>query len=205
MAREAERAGNASNPYMRPVSLWVLMFATICLSAPARAQQAQPPTGEVAQSTSQDAKDLDRIREALAKPTPSLILNVEVPADFKVEVNEQEKLDDLLKTLDFRAGPVPAGGLYAYELQRVVFNPTNYPLMQPYAAFSGSELLTLAVEGLAGHYAAGKAVSALSDAERNRARAAARADVLRSIADYCAARPDKGAGIPICEPPPQVH
>jgi hypothetical protein len=187
---------------MRLVSVLVLTFSTICLSAPARAQQAQPPTGEVAQSTSQDAKDLDRIREALAKPTPSLILNVEVPANFKVEVNEQEKLDDLLKTLDFRAGPVPAGGLYAYELQHVVFNPTNYPLMQPYAAFSGSELLTLAAESLAGHYAGGKAINALSETERNRAKAAARADVLRSIADYCAARPDKGADIPICQPAP---
>jgi hypothetical protein len=189
--------------------LVLLLVATICLPAPALAQEAAQPgkmspasPSEPAQSTSQDAKDLDRIREALAKPTPSLILNVEVPADFKVEVNEQQKLDDLLKTLDFRAGPVPAGGLYAYELQHVVFNPTNYPLMQPYAAFSGSELLTLAVESIAGHYAGGKAVSALSAAERNRARAAARADVLRSIADYCAARSDKGVGIPICEPPP---
>jgi hypothetical protein len=189
-----------------------LLVATIWLAAPVLAQEAVPPAkvspappSEAALPASQDAKDLDRIREALAKPSPSLILNVEVPADFKVEVNEQQKLDDLLKSLDFRAGPVPAGGLYAYELQRVIFNPTNYPLMQPYAAFSGSELLTLAAESLAGHYAGGKALSALSDTERSRARAAARADVLRSIADYCAARPDKGAGIPICEPPPDVH
>jgi hypothetical protein len=197
---------------MRLVLLFGLLVATIWLGAPAMAQEAaQPgkmspaPPGDAIQPTSQDAKDLDRIREALAKPLPSLILNVDVPADFKVEVNEQQKLDDLLKSLDFRAGPVPAGGLYAYEQQRLVFNPTNYPMMQPYAAFSGSELLTLAVESLAGHYAGGKALSALSEAERNRARAAARADVLRSIADYCAARPDRGAGIPICEPPPDIH
>ena len=169
------------------------------------AQQAQPSAAlspgspdEVAQSASQDAKDLDRIREGLAKPSPTLILRVVVPADFKSAVSEQQKLDDLINSFDFRSGPTPPGGVYAYEQQRVVFNPTNYPLMQPYAAFSGSELLTLAIESVVGHYAGGKAVDALTQTEHDRAKAAARADVLRSIADYCAGQPDKGAGIPIC-------
>ena len=118
-------------------------------------------------------------------------------------MTEQQKLDDLINSFDFQSGPTPPGGVYAYEQQRVVFNPTNYPLMQPYAAFSGSELLTLAIESVVGHYAGGKAVDALTQTEHDRAKAAARADVLRSIADYCAARPDKGAGIPICQPTPQ--
>ena len=184
------------------------MVAAVLLSAPAFAQPAHPsevspaPPADAAQSTSQDARDLDRIREALGKPTPTLILPVNVPADFRSEVSEQQKLDELIKSFDFRSGPTPPGGVYAYEQQRVVFNPTNYPLMQPYAAFSGSELLTLAVESLVGHYAGGKAVSALSQAEHDRAKAAARADVLRSIADYCAAQLDKGAGIPICQTAP---
>ena len=46
--------------------------------------------------------------------------------------------------------------------------------MQPYAAFSGGQLLTILIENLVGKYLGGKMVDAVSAAERKRAEAAAR-------------------------------
>ena len=67
---------------------------------------------------------------------------------FKVMVEERGPFDELLATLDLKHySPVP-GGLYAPEIQRLISNPVDHPLAQPYAAFSGPELLTIAVENL---------------------------------------------------------
>jgi len=175
-----------------------LLFAAILLATPATAQQPSSSSPETAKPKSEDTQDLEHIREALAKPAPTLTLKVQVPADFKSEVREQQKLDDLMKSFDFRGGPVPAGGLYAYEQQRQVFNSTNRPLMQPYAPFASAELLTLAIESVLEKYIGAPAVKAVAQGNRARAESAARAEVLRSIADYCAAQPAKN-DIPICQ------
>lgn len=135
------------------------------------------------------------------KPTPTFSFRFDVPpADFRSEVHEQQKLDELVRSLDFRGGPVPAGGLYNYEQQRVMRNSLN-PLMQPYAAFSGGELLTVSIEALAEKYLGGKAIGSVSKAERARAESAARAEVLRRIADWCAAQPEQATNQPICQNP----
>jgi hypothetical protein len=72
------------------------------------------------------------------------------------------------------------------------------PLRQPYAAFSQGELLTILIENLVGKYLGGKAVNAVSSAERAHAESAAREEVKQAIRDYCAAQPNNGAGIQIC-------
>ena len=54
----------------------------------------------------------------------------------------------ILSTLDFKSGPRRPGGLYGYEQQQLIWNKVDRPLAQPYAAFSGGELITLAIEGL---------------------------------------------------------
>jgi len=143
---------------------------------------------------------LDKIRDALQQPPAQALRGLNEIPNFKVEIHERPKvsLDDLIKSLDFKAGPVPAGGVYAHEQQRQMFNPTDHPLQQPYAAFSQSELLTVLVENLVGKYLAGKAVNAVTSAERAHAEAAAREEVHRAIAEYCSAQPNHGAGIDIC-------
>ena len=143
---------------------------------------------------------LDKTREALQQPPAQTLRGLNDIPNFKVEIHERSKvsLDDLIKSLDFKAGPVPAGGVYGYEQQRQIWNPTDHPLQQPYAAFSQSELLTVLVENLVGKYLAGKAVNAVTSAERAHAEAAAREEVHRAIAEYCAAQPNHGAGIDIC-------
>jgi hypothetical protein len=140
---------------------------------------------------------LDHIRDALNRPPATWTLKFDVTSDFRTEIHEQQKLEELARSLDFKSGPVPAGGVYMDEQQRVMNNATNNPLRQPYAAFNAGELITLTVESLAERYLGGHAHAA-STADRDNAEARARADVLHAIAEFCDGQPDSGAGQPIC-------
>ncbi|HZR22441.1 MAG TPA: hypothetical protein VFA59_02565 [Vicinamibacterales bacterium] len=144
---------------------------------------------------------LDKIKEGLEQ-TPTLRLRGlnEVPT-FKVEIHERQKpfaLEELLKDADVKPGPIPAGGLYAYEMQRQLWHTSDNPLRQPYAAFSQPQLLTILIENLVGKYLAGKAINAVTSAERAHAEAQARDDVHSAVAEYCSAQPYGGRGIEIC-------
>jgi hypothetical protein len=147
---------------------------------------------------------LDRIRKELERPPLFPILDLRDQPTFRVEVQERNRLQDILSTLDFSGGPVPAGGLYAAEMQRVMFPSVSNPLRQPYAAFNQPELMTIIVETLAGTYLVKKAVAAATKAEREAAEAAARDDLRRAVLQYCAGQPNNGAGIAICENPPPL-
>src|SRR5262245_231781 len=132
-----------------------LAIAWILMASPAFGQDAGVSPGTSAQSSGKDNQpgdlpvSLDRIRAGLKKQaTESLLIRTEVPADFRIHILEQQKIDDMLSKLDFKSGtgPTPAGGVYGYEQQRRLFNPVDHPLVQPYAAFSGGELITIAIE-----------------------------------------------------------
>lgn len=160
---------------------------------------ATPAIGRQAAATDQQAS-LDRIRAGLERPAGTILLTpIDAPADFRLQILEQQKIDELIAKLDFKSGPVPPGGLYGYEQQRVT-NPTSNPLAQPYAAFSGGELLTIAIENIVGRYLGGQLAHSVSEAERARAARLAREEVSRTIAGYCAARQDRN-GIVICNRP----
>jgi hypothetical protein len=190
--------------------LYSLVVAAILTGAPVFAQEPEPSPADAPPSSSVDGGEsklpvsLDRIREALAKaPAKPLLRGVAEQPDFKITVEERViTLDDLFKPEDFRVGPTPAGGLYAYEQQQVLSNKVDSPLTQPYAAFSGNELITLALESLVIKYLASRAVGAVTEADRAAREAAARAAVARAIAEYCAAQPDSGTSIPICSTAP---
>src|SRR5262245_36159007 len=123
-----------------------LAFAAILLAGPAIAQQPQPSTTAAPASSQSDANaaatlnfpvSLERIRGALERPTPAQMLKgLDEKPTFRVEIREQQKIDELIATLDFKGGPTPPGGVYGYEQQRLVFPPVDNPLAQPYAAFS---------------------------------------------------------------------
>ena len=81
--------------------------------------------------------------------------------------------------------PVPAGGVYMAEQNRIMFPPVDNPLRQPYGAFSQSELLTILIENLVGKYLGGKALNAVSKRSATSAEAAARDEVRSAIAQYC--------------------
>jgi hypothetical protein len=195
-----------------------LLFVAMLMTAPVAARQARGPETAPATSpdpapasASQPAKpadlpvSLDRIREALERPP---LFPVQAPINqplFRVDVQQRNRLQDILSTLNFSSGPRPAGGLYAAEAQRVMFPSVSNPLRQPYAAFSQSELLTIIIENLAGRYLADKLVGAVTANDRAAAEAAARDELRRTIAEYCAGQPNQGAAITICtNPPPEL-
>jgi hypothetical protein len=192
------------------MSLVCLLIAALLMASPAVAQEPSASTpGTASQSSAADGQStdlpvsLDHIRAGLKRQaTDSLLKRAEIPPDFRIKILEQQKIDDMLSKLDFKgiSGPAPAGGLYGYEQQQRLFNSVDHPLVQPYAAFSGGELITIAIENLIARYLGGRIVSGITEAERARAERAARVEVDRTIADYCAARPDR-ADIQLCQSP----
>ncbi len=196
--------------------LIALLFTAVLTVSPARAQQAQPSSSpDTRTSTTQAPKDndsrgatgdlnlpvsIDKIKEALQQPPSQLSLRtIDERPTFRVQIQERQKIEELLATLNFKTGPAPGGGLYGYEQQRQMFPAADNPLRQPYAAFSQGELLTILIENLLGKYLGGRAVNAVSDFERKRAEAAAKEEVREAVTQYCAAQPRAGAGIQICE------
>jgi hypothetical protein len=200
--------------------LCALLFTATLAASPAPAQPAASPPvspaeepASASQDTDTDASkgepqtppelnlpvSLDKIREGLQqKPGLSLRALDERPT-FRVQILERQKIEELLATLNFKAGPTPAGGIYMYEQQRQMFNPVDRPLMQPYAAFNTGQLLTILIENLVGKYLGGKAIDAVSKMERARAEANAREEVRAAVAQYCNAQPNLGVGIQICD------
>ncbi len=190
-----------------------------------RASSAQPPASAPQDSTQQagtrdsartedrgrtndqETKDqepglpvsLDKIKDALKQPPSALTLrSLDETPTFRMQIFERQKIEELLATLNFKTSPAPGGGLYGYEMQRQMFPAVDNPLRQPYAAFSGGELLTILIENLVGRYLAGRAMDAVSNAERARAEAAAKEEVRNAVTQYCAAQPNAGAGLQIC-------
>ena len=181
-----------------------LLFTATLIAAPAGAQQTSTSSAGDAggeQGAATLPVSLAKIREALSTTSLLSLSTVDERPTFRVQVRERQRLEELLATLDFKAGPVPAGGVYMSEQNRIMFPSVDNPLRQPLAAFNQPELLTILVENLVRSYLGGKAVSAISRAERAGAEAAARDEVRSAIAQYCGSQPGAGAGIQICDTP----
>jgi hypothetical protein len=176
---------------------------------PKPARVTAPTTGaaEAADKTHFDLPvSLDNIKRGLEQPPPTLSLRtIDERPTFRVQILERQRIDELLATLNFKAGPTPAGGLYWDEIQRQQLPSVDNPLRQPYAAFGQGELLTILVENLVGKYLGGKAVNAASKAERAHAESAAKEEVRQAVQSYCAAQPNGGSGIEICSLSPAVR
>ncbi len=202
--------------------LIALLFTAILTTSTAWAQVPQPSSTSASSSEQQDKagsgtkdKDLEtngpslpvsieKIREALEQPIPSQSLRaLDERPTFRIQIQERMKIEELLASLNFKTSPAPGGGLYGYEQQRQMFPAVDNPLRQPYAAFNQPELLTILVENLVGKYLAGKAGSAISNAERAHAEANAREEVRVAVEQYCNAQPQAGTGIQICDTAPK--
>jgi len=185
--------------------LIALLFTATIVAAPAAAQPTPAPGAAEAASPAQDETrlpvSLSKIRGAL-ETTPLLNLSaVDERPTFRVQIQERQKLEELLATLKFKPEPVPAGGIYMAEQNRIMFPSVDNPLRQPLAAFNQPELLTILIENLVGKYLAGKAANGISHAERARAEAAAKDEVRAAVAQYCSSQPNSGTGIQICDTP----
>jgi hypothetical protein len=187
--------------------LVLLIVTTMALASTGLAQEpvASPPVaGQPSAADSAGATlpvSLDRIREGLKQASDSRLKNLDVKPDFTIQIEEQRHIDEIMSKLDFKSGPAPAGGLYAYEQQRQLFKPSSRPLQQPYAAYSGGEFFTIAIENLLRVYLGDKLKNGLATRARARDEAGAREEVDQAIAEYCASRPDR-ADIQLCLDPP---
>src|SRR4051812_41184551 len=107
-----------------------VLLTGIVMTCPVLAQS--PPASPAAESSSH-GKDgahlslpvsVDKIQEQLSRP-PALSLRSinETAADqalyFRMQVQEHQKIQELMSTLDFKSGPAVPGGLYAAEIQRL--------------------------------------------------------------------------------------
>ena len=188
--------------------LLALVFTAIVIASPAGARQtaaSSPQDGTKDESTKDQGSTLpvsiSKIREAL-QTTPLLSLRTQDESTtFRIQILERQKIEELLATLKFKPVPVPAGGVYMAEQNRIMFPSVDNPLRQTLAAFNQSELLTILIENLVGHYLGGKGLNAISKAERASAEAAAKDEVRNAVAQYCGAQPRNGAGIQICDTP----
>ncbi len=191
------------------MGLLPLLLSAILTASPAGAQQSPAPPAAAEAARDQASKDqpgsaspvsLTKIREAL-ETTPIVPLrSLDETPTFRVQILERQKLDELLATLNFKPGLIPAGGVNMAEQNRVMFPPVDNPLRQPLAAFNQGELLTILIENLAGKYLIGKSLAAISNAERARALAEAKEEVRTAVGQYCGTQPNQGAGITICDP-----
>jgi hypothetical protein len=192
--------------------LIALLLTGWLLSPAALAQQVQPSSAAAGASSQPDATpattpalpvSLDKIRDGLERTAaPGILLkNVEDNPTFRVEILERRKIEALLATLDFKSGPTPPGGVYGYEQQRVMFPAVDNPMAQPYAAFSQTELAIVSAESAINMMLAKYLAKGIRNAYRASQEQAARAEVERAIAEYCASKPNGGAGIQLCVPP----
>ncbi|HJR60185.1 MAG TPA: hypothetical protein VJ813_12320 [Vicinamibacterales bacterium] len=147
---------------------------------PAPAPQANPPI-ELPVS-------LTRIQKALSRP-PAIKPTTNRPV-FRVEVFARKPtIEDILGP-DYLLGPVPASGMTHQEFLHMV-TPVEYRGM---SMFTNGEAMTLAAVGLAFNWALMKAIDKLKEARTERAKEAARREVLQAMNELEAAR--KKAGLP---------
>jgi len=162
-----------------------LVVTSLLAAAAAQAQDVTPTPLNLPVS-------VDKIRAALLQPAPAEPLKGFSGADapmFHVDVLEWQKFEDLFAKIKVDPpGPQVAGGIYAYDQFQRLFPRIDNPLVQPYAAFSTGELITLAVEALAEKYVAEKMSHVVGPALREQAEREAREEVARSLAAYRAAQ-----------------
>jgi hypothetical protein len=190
--------------------IFLMVVATLA-TAPAAGQSAPPSSpGATARQSAAGDQDvdkagpvsLDRIREGLArssfKPLDLRIADNDVQVDYKIGIQQALPIERFFSPEDFKAGPVPFGGVYAHEMQRVMNNPNRNPLAQPYAGFTGGEFAQVAATSVLFDLVAKYLTRGLGEFARASEERAAREEVARAIREYCAAQPGGGAHIEIC-------
>jgi hypothetical protein len=184
-----------------------LLVAALLIGGPAFAQEPAASPARGSQSPAEDGAtstlpvSLDRIREGLthAPEYPSL-RSLSERADFTVTIQEDMKdrltFQKRLEQMDFSSGPAPAGGVYAYDQQRMLSRMNRPHEQQPLAGFTGGEMVQVAITSVLSKLLG----SQLADLFKGLASSdtAAREQVERDVAEYCARQPGGGDGIAIC-------
>jgi hypothetical protein len=151
--------------------------------------QKKPQAGTVKIDPADLPVSLDRIQRALAN-TPMLRFDQSDRPVFRVQVfGEQPTIEDILGP-DFAKGPVKYGSMTHQEFLNVV-TPKD---VQGYAAFSNKEGATVAATSFLLQWTLQKAIHKFNETQDERARAAARQEVIDALNELEKAR--ARAGLP---------
>lgn len=154
---------------------------------PAGTPQQPAPKPEVTIDPADLPVSLDRIQRALAH-TPKLRFDTNDKPVFRVEVfGEKPTIEDILGP-DFHKGPVKYGTMTHQEFLNMV-TPKD---VQGYAAFSNAEGATVAATSFLLQWTLQKAIHKLREAKDERAREAARAEVVEALNELDKARAKAG-------------
>lgn len=151
-------------------------MASVMAQAPPA--QAPPPQKPPAATVTADELpvSLDRIQQALAS-TPKLRFDDQDRPVFRVEVfGEKPTIEDILGP-DFARGPVKHGAMTHQEFLNLV-TPKD---VQGYAAFSNKEGMTVAATSFLLQWTLQKAIQKYRETKDERAREAARREVMEAL------------------------
>lgn len=173
------------------MDLHALALLGMLLTAPQQGAASVPGAAPDPETTQPDAGaiqlpvSLERIQEAVSRP-PAIRTGGERPV-FRVEVIERRPtIEDILGP-DYLRGPAPASSMSHQEFLNMV-TPQEFRGM---AMFTNKEAITIAATSLALQWALSKAVDKLKDARTERAKEAARREVLEAMNAIEAARKRK--------------
>lgn len=168
--------------------LLALALTGILIGARAFAQSGQPPAPPSSTDDGQEnlPVSLDRIRQALEQAPAEPLRGLDERPHFRVQIEERRRIDELLSTLKFDSGPAVPGGVHGYQQEQLAFPSVQNPLMQPYSAFNQGQLATILIENLLVRYFGSRMLQGIADDSRTRAEQAAREEVQRALAEFCA-------------------
>lgn len=161
-----------------PLTSWSLILTMASVLAQAPPAQAPPPQKPPAATVTADELpvSLDRIQQALAS-TPKLRFDDQDRPVFRVEVfGEKPTIEDILGP-DFARGPVKHGAMTHQEFLNLV-TPKD---VQGYAAFSNKEGMTVAATSFLLQWTLQKAIQKYRETKDERAREAARREVMEAL------------------------
>ena len=175
---------------MMPIRCLALLIVALAATpagavAQNRSDQPAPPpprNGETVELPVSVAK----IQKAISRP-PAINTRADTPV-FRIEVFARKPtIEDILGP-DYLKGPVSYGGMTHQEFLNMV-TPNEF---KGYAVFTNKEGMMVAATSLALQWALMKAIDKLKDARTDRAKEAARREVLEAMNELEAARKKAG-------------
>ena len=171
------------------IAAW-LLGAALAVPGPVRAQTpADPVPAPAAQAREEGIElpvSLEKIQKAIARP--SAINTRTDRVVFRVEVfAKKPTIEDILGP-DYLKGPVPYGGMTHQEFLNMV-TPVDY---RGFSIFTNGEAIVVAVTALALHWTLMKAIDKLKEARTERAKEAARKEVIDAMNELDAKRKKAG-------------
>jgi hypothetical protein len=174
----------------------LIQVVTLSATSHVWAQAPTEPSGSAAQRNGESIElpvSVEKIQKAISRPAAIQPRSDRVV--FRVEVfAKKPTVEDILGP-DYLKGPVPYGGLTHHEFLNMV-TPNEF---KGYSIFTNKEGMMVAATSLAMQWALMKAIDKLKDAQTERAKEAARREVLEAMNELEAAR--KKAGLPPARQP----